>query len=291
VSAVRWALVVAALAADSSAPLGRDVIRSVTLDGKPRVYHLHVPPRAVAKRLPAVINIHGLGSNALEQEALSRMNALADREGFYVLAPEGLGTGQSFNAGMCCGEALVNKVDDVGYIRAMLDDASKDFALDSRRVFATGMSNGGFMAHRLACELSDRIAAVAPVAGVLGLTECHPKRPVSVLQFHGTMDPLVQYGGGGPLATFPSVESVIKGWAARDGCGSDREPVEKAGDVTCERFVGCPKGVDVELCRIDGGGHTWPGAIPIPRYGKTTDSISATETMWRFFKAHPMAHP
>jgi polyhydroxybutyrate depolymerase len=290
VSCAGWALAVAALAA-GPAPPGRDVIRSVKAGGRPRVYHVHVPPKAGAKRLPAVINIHGLGSNALEQEGLSRMSAVADREGFYVLSPEGLGVGQSFNAGMCCGEALANKVDDVGYIRALLDDAAKDFAIDPRRVYATGMSNGGFMAHRLGCELSDRIAAIAPVAGVLGLTECRLQRPVSVLQFHGTMDPLVQYGGDGPLATFPSVESVMAGWASRDGCGPKRELVEQTGDVTCERFAGCPRGVDVELCRVDGGGHTWPGAIPIARYGKTTDSISATEAMWRFFKAHPMPQP
>jgi len=149
------------------------------------------------------------------------------------------------------------------------------------------MSNGGFMAHRLACELSDRVAAVAPVSGVLGLTECKPARPVSVLHFHGTTDSLVQYGGGG-LATFPSVDSVMAGWAARDGCKAQREQVKVVGDVTCERYVGCPTGVDVELCRVDGGGHTWPGGPGLSRWGKTTSSLSATETMWRFFREHPM---
>jgi polyhydroxybutyrate depolymerase len=284
-----WVLSGAAAAAssDPSKP-GADLIRTITVGDGPRVYHLHIPPGRGRRPLPLVINLHGLGSNALEQEHLTGMAAVADREGFCVLSPEGVGAGQSFNAGMCCGEALRRGVDDVAYIRAALVDAAKVVPVDAKRVYATGMSNGGFMAHRLACELSDRIAAVAPVAGLLGLSECHLTHPVSVLQFHGTADSLVQYGGGG-LATFPSVDAVLGAWAERDGCKSKRAEFQKVGDVTCERYADCPRGVDVELCRVEGGGHTWPGGLAVSRLGRTTTAISATETMWRFFREHPMS--
>jgi polyhydroxybutyrate depolymerase len=265
---------------------GKDILRDLTVRGRPRVYHLHVPPGAGRRPLAAVINLHGLGSNASEQDSLSGMKELADKEGFFVLSPEGTGAGQSFNGGTCCGVALSQGIDDVGFVRAMLDDVSRDYRIDPKRIFATGMSNGGFMAHRLACELSDRIAAIAPVAGVLGVAVCKPTRSVSILQFHGTADALVQFGGGG-LALFPPVEAVMQGWAERDGCKKERELVDRVQDVTCERYQGCPSGVDVELCRVDGGGHTWPGGPPVPRLGKTTTAISATERMWQFFKAHP----
>jgi polyhydroxybutyrate depolymerase len=279
----------AAFAADGGArraPAGKDVLGDLQVGGRPRVFHLHVPPQAGRRPLPAVINLHGLGSNAEEQMGLTGMNAVADREGFFVLYPEGLGVAQSFNAGTCCGVALRDHVDDVAFVRAMLDRVARDYRVDPRRVFATGMSNGGFLAHRLACELSDRIAAVAPVAGLLGIPNCRPARPVSIFQFHGTADMLVQYGGGG-LAAFPSVDEVMAGWARRDGCSGPRLTTEQHGDVVCESWAGCPQGVDVSLCRVEGGGHTWPGGSSVPRLGRTTTELSATERMWQFFQSHP----
>jgi polyhydroxybutyrate depolymerase len=162
----------------------------------------------------------------------------------------------------------------------------RDFPLDAKRIFATGMSNGAFMAHRLACELSDRIVAIAPVAGVLGMSPCQPSHPVSVLEFHGTADSTVPYGGGG-FAQVPGVEAVVDGWASREGCKGQRETVFHVGDVTCEQVTQCPSGVDVEMCRIDGGGHTWPGGSSEPGAGKTTQDVDATDYLWRFFKDHP----
>jgi polyhydroxybutyrate depolymerase len=156
----------------------------------------------------------------------------------------------------------------------------RDFPLDAKRIFATGMSNGAFMAHRLACELSDRIAAIAPVAGVLGTSPCRPTHAVSVLEFHGTADSMVPYRGGG-FAGFPGVEAVVAGWASREGCKGERETVFHAGHVTCDRVGQCPSNVAVEACRIEGGGHAWPGS------GNAAEDIDATDYMWRFFKEHP----
>jgi polyhydroxybutyrate depolymerase len=267
-----------------SAGSNADVVRTVNWEGLRRPYRLHRPPGPAGAPRPLVLNLHGLGSDAQQQEALSGIAALADREGFLVAEPEGTGREQSWNAGLCCGQALRRGVDDVGYIGAVLDDVASQESVDPARIFVTGFSNGGFLAHRLACEMSDRIAAIAPVAGVLGV-DCAPKRPVSVLQFHGTADPLVPYGGGGP--GFPPVSDVMAGWAHRDGCGSTRETTFQAGDVTCEKFQGCPAGVGVELCRVDRGGHTWPSAASEGEIGRTTTGISATERMWQFFQAHP----
>jgi polyhydroxybutyrate depolymerase len=267
---------------------GTDVLRSAKVGARARAYHAHLPPAVAEGRpLPLVLNLHGFNSNAEQEAGLSRMNATADREGFIVLYPEGTGWAQSWNAGICCGEALTKQVDDVAYIRAVLDEEARHEPVDPKRVYATGMSNGGFLSHRLACELSDRIAAIAPVAGLLGVGTCQPTRPVSVLQFAGTADALVKYEGGG-MALFPKVEDVMAGWAQRDGCQSHRAVSYQKGDVTCERYTGCPAGVDVELCKVQGGGHTWPGGTPVPMLGHTTGDVSATERMWQFFREHPM---
>jgi polyhydroxybutyrate depolymerase len=147
------------------------------------------------------------------------------------------------------------------------------------------MSNGGVLAHRLACELSDRIAAIAPVAGVLGVPDCAPARPVSVLQFHGTLDTLVPFAGN---ASFPAVAPTLAAWAARNGCDEHGVEILRQGDSRCTSWPGCDDGAEVVLCVVDGGGHTWPGGQPLPALGHTTSAISATDLAWSFFERHPM---
>ncbi len=276
---------------------GKDSTLVVSFEGRLRHAVVHVPGSYNgADAVPAVLNFHGWGSNPNEQMALTGMNALADREGFLVVYPEGTGRMLGFNAGDCCGDPIAQKVDDVGFTRALLDELQRTYRVDSKRVYATGMSNGGFLAHRLACELSDRVAAIAAVSGVMGIRDCSPKRPVSVLQFHGTADNLVGFRGGG-LAVFTPVETTVRDWARRDGCAglgqdwaSDRRTITfRKGDATCERYEGCREGTEVELCRIDGGGHTWPGGPSLPQFGSTSADISASEAMWRFFSGHRLS--
>src|SRR5262249_33405984 len=160
--------------------------------------------------------------------------------------------------------------------------------LDVDRIYATGMSNGGFMSHRLGCELANRIAAIAPVAGVLGVA-CSPSRPMPVMDFHGTADTLVPYNGGSQYG-FASVPDTIAGWAQRNGCTDTPAVTFSKGDSSCQTYQKCQAGVTVTLCTVQDGGHTWPGGTPYPSLGKTTTDLSATDAMWEFFKQNPMPH-
>ncbi len=165
---------------------------------------------------------------------------------------------------------------------AFIDALEADLCVDGDRVFATGLSNGGFMAHHLACRLSDRIAAIAAVAGPNGTSPCTPSRPVPVLHIHGTADQIVPYNG---FAGFVSVPGTIDAWHERNGCSDDVE-VSTVGEVRCERALGCAEGADVELCTVDGGGHQWPGGMTIPGLGRNTNDLDATAAALDFFAAH-----
>jgi polyhydroxybutyrate depolymerase len=267
-------------------PTMTDDTWTVHSGGLDRTAHVHVPPSYDPTRAtPLVLNFHGYYSNASQQDLLSRMTAKADREGFIAIHPEGTGTSQSWNAGACCGEAASNNVDDVGFVRDLLATAADRLCIDSHRIFATGMSNGGFLSHRLGCELADRIAAVAPVAGVLGIPTCAPSRPMPIMHFHGTSDSLVPYDGN---TMFPSVPSTFAGWGTRDQCTDSPSETFLNGDVHCSSYLKCAGGVAATLCTIDNGGHTWPGGTPIPTLGYTTTYISATDAMWAFFDANPL---
>jgi polyhydroxybutyrate depolymerase len=169
----------------------------------------------------------------------------------------------------------------------MIDALSAELCVDPARIYATGFSNGGFLSHRLACERADRIAAIAPVAGVMGMPSCTPSRPVPVLHFHGTLDTLVPFEGSAQNG-FPSVRDSFAGWGERDDCTGEPAVTFAQGDTTCETYADCEGGAEVTLCTVTGGGHTWPGGLPIPGLGHTTSEIAATEAMWAFFAAHPI---
>ncbi len=266
----------------------RDDTWQLAFGADTRSFDVHVPATYDPKvPTPVVLNFHGFSSNAPEEVLLSNMNDKADTAGFVVVYPHGLGAVQSWNAGACCGEAAQQGKDDVGLVGAILDVLEDRLCVDAARVYATGMSNGGFMSHRLACELSTRIAAVAPVAGVLGVPTCAPTRPVPVMHFHGTLDPLVPYGGSAALG-FASVAATFDGWAKRASCtGAPVETYRKL-DAHCSTYQACARGGEVTLCTIDGGGHTWPGGLPVPALGYTSPNLNATDAMWDFFARHPL---
>jgi polyhydroxybutyrate depolymerase len=269
------------------ATIRSDQTRSVDFDGDTRSYRVHVPPGYQGGPTPLALNFHGLGSNGIQQELLSQMDGIADAEGVLVAYPEGTGVPQSWNGGVCCSPASSGGVDDVAFAEAVIDDLSTAFCVDQKRVFATGMSNGGFLTHRLGCELSDRIAAIAPVAGVLGVAACAPPRAVPVIQFHGTLDPLVPFDGNATLR-FPPVAETIDGWAARNGCQGAAVETFRNGDSHCETFQDCAEGAEVTLCTVEGGGHNWPGGTPVPELGFTTQDLNASQAMLEFFLAHPL---
>jgi len=278
---------------------------SLEFGGRERSYIVHVPAKAATA--PAVVlNFHGGGGEARAHQKYVRMDVLADREGFIVVYPFGTGRFKekllTWNAGSCCGSAARDKVDDVGFVRALLDDLAARISYDRARVYATGLSNGAMMAYRLAAELPDRIAAIAPVAGGMVVQRFAPRRPIPIMHIHSVDDPRALYQGGlGPPFPFttsrvmhPAVESTISQWVEADGCSKTPREIERrewrSGKAvhTAARFVfsGCRDGVEVVLWKLTGAGHVWPGGkrdYLTHWLGPSTDVIDANEQMWHFF--------
>jgi polyhydroxybutyrate depolymerase len=276
--------------------------RTLVSGGQERCYRMYVPASYDASQpLPLVISLHGFASKPEGQERTTGWNVLADQEGFVVVSPQGTGFPLRWNADPVF---QAGTVDDVQFISDVIADVSEIAAIDPARIYVSGMSNGGAMANRVGCELADQVAAIGTVAAVpLDMPNgCTPSRPIPLLAFHGTSDPLVRYEGSAahapavrqamalssaPLEHLP-VETWIEGWAERNGCEDTPEAIPPTGDASGIRYTGCKEGVEVTLFTIDGGGHTWPGGPPIPFLGKTSQDIDATAALWAFFKAHPL---
>ena len=284
------------LLAPGSAGAQTDLTGTITHDGIARDYRLHLPPRDVGPdALPLVLNLHGYTSNAREQEAYSGMNAVADTAGFAACYPDGVAN--QWNVGW----VFNRDTDDVGFLAALVDTLVARHGLDRDRVYACGMSNGGFMSYVLACEAPGVVAAAGSVTGgmVPGRRRvCAPDPAVPAIQIHGTADPTVPYFGS---LINDSIPATVAFWAALAGCDPDPAteavPDRAADGFTTERLVyadcdGVGVEVDgagaatVELWTVEGGGHTWPGAaIAI---GPTTADFSASEELWRFFRRYAL---
>jgi polyhydroxybutyrate depolymerase len=255
--------------------------------GLPRLYLIHVPPGYEHDTpTPVVLNFHGRGSTSSEMALISQMSVAADRDGYIVVYPHSYGDSRQWNF---WGTTVAGWPDDVQYVRDILDELSQAFSIDPARVYATGYSNGGGMADRLACDLSDRIAAMGQVAGTyLAGADCAPQRPVPVLTLHGTDDTILPYDGmeGGALS---AVEWAAN-WAARNGCTGESSVTFEEGAVTGETWTGCLEGADVVLYTVEGGGHDWFRTEPVPdtTYDWPTTNIDANAALWAFFEAHPM---
>lgn len=255
-------------------------------DGLKRTALVHVPPGLDPEQpTPVVFNFHGYLNTPELQQSFSGMTPKADAAGYIVVYPSGTET--SWNAGDCCGNAAAKNVDDVGFVRALVADLQTRLCIDPRRIFATGMSNGGFMTHRLACEAADLFAAFAPVSAVNGMDECTPSRPVPMLMFNGTADVLVIYGGGGNGGTFISAPKTFDDWAERDGCMGAAIPNNMSGKSSCKTLDICDADASVTLCTLDNMGHCWPGQ-PTCIYGTPNTDLSANDMMWEFFTANPL---
>lgn len=269
-----------------------DSTQSLTYGGEKREYLLHIPVDYDPARPTAVVLIfHGFGLNAEEMVRITGFSAKADAAGFIAVYPQGSGRKPAWNGGDCCGKAAANQVDDVGFVRALIDALATMINIDRSRIYATGFSNGAIMAYRLACELPDQIAAIAPVGATLAFQDCTPGRSVSIQHFHGTDDQLNPYNGGyGPGGTlhFGSVQDTIQFWVSNNACSSQAQTSE-SGSIVHEQYNSCEQGAVVALYSIVGGEHAWPGGESVgPGIGTPTREISATELMWEFFSEHPL---
>jgi polyhydroxybutyrate depolymerase len=286
--------------------------RTLTVDGRERSYIVYVPSAYDGSAAyPVVLVFHGGGSNAEQWVRYSGMNETAEREQFIVVYPNGTGeTVEGIGIFVWNGgprqpygtDPEIAEVDDVGFTRALLDDLATVVQVDPKRIYASGISNGGILAYRLASELSDRIAAIAPIAGPVGTATANPTRPVPVLHFHGTADEAVPYNGGtGPLdqsgTDFYSVDYSIQTWVRANSCNPEPrvetlpDTADDATQVRRETYAGCRDGAEVVLVTIEGGGHTWPGRDYGPELailGASTKDILANDLMWEFFQRHPM---
>jgi polyhydroxybutyrate depolymerase len=249
--------------------------------------------------LPLVLVLHGGGGNAANAEDMTGFTGKARKEGFIVVYPEGSsrfrGKLLTWNAGHCCAYAMQKRVDDVGFINALLDRMLKDYPVDARRIYATGMSNGAMMSHRLGRELAHRFAAIAPVVGAVFGDEPLPASPVAALIINGMLDKSVPWQGGAPGGRFteswdgtPARPALAQAefWARANGCSVSPDVQDKPM-LVWSRYR-CPAGKSVEAWLIKDNGHAWPGGQAGSRRGDTpSSSFEATDVIWDFFKANP----
>lgn len=255
-----------------------DATWTIEVGGQQRVARVHVPASYdPSTPTPVVFDVHGRTADAASQMNLSRSVAKADAEGFIAIYPESATSPTSWNSGSCCQPASTSNLDDTGFMTALLDEAEARLCVDSSRVYMMGMSNGGYESHRIACELSDRFAAVAPVAGLLLFSGCSPSRAVPVMMVNGTSDQLSQY---------MFVDQGVAFWRDHNQC-TTMSTTFSNGDASCVTHSGCTDGADVVLCTIAEGGHQWPGGATLPFMGKKSDNLIATDAIWEFFENHP----
>lgn len=263
--------------------------------GKKRTYLLHVPKTYQPGRpTPLVICLHGFAEWPAHLMRLSHWNQLADESGFLVVYPFGSSLPLRWN---CSGRfsTLERTQQDVQFISDLISQLKKEYNIDESRVYANGLSNGGGMSFLLACQLSERIAAIGSVGGayMMPWTEYKPKRPVPAMIFHGTADPIVPFHSKSSerfKIPFPDIPQWVQTLAEHNGCQTNSVMLPASGSVSGVRYPGGTNNAEVVFYTVAGGGHTWPGGKQMPAFivGKTTKDVDATRLMWDFFKEHPM---
>jgi polyhydroxybutyrate depolymerase len=274
---------------------------SMTVDGTTRDYLL-TTPTGYTQPQPLVLDFHGFAEGDQTESLSTQFSPLAQRKRFVVAYPNGTGTPIAWDT------STRPSNPDLHFVTALLDHLEATECIDRSRVYATGLSQGAFMTSALACTMAGRFAAVAPVAGIQLPPTCHPSRPVPILAFHGTADPILHFNGGLGLGVLtnalqgkgtdhvklpkaqlsgPGYPAHVAGWAAKDGCR--QKPIDsKLTAHVVHRSYRCPPGVAVEFDIILGGGHSWPGSAfdrsIASVVGPTTSELNATATIWRFFE-------
>ena len=283
----------------------QNIYDSVLVGTTQRTYMTHLPTGYdPGKRYAVLLAFHGgqqAGRTEIGWQALAlqgRLSEKADREGFIVVYPEGqeFTTGRSWNAGDCCPPSASKGVDDVAFVDVMLDELFRDYRIDTTRVYATGTSNGGMLCYRLACELSHRIAAIAPNACSHMIQPCNPVNRVPIISFHSRVDPVVRYNGGnGPQDVpflkdvfFPSQDSNLVVWQQRNGC-TKRDTIVNGGTLGYSfiRLSNCDCDVEVHHYATADGGHSWPGGAP-NNVSPPSTQLNATDMLWDFLRRYTL---
>lgn len=268
---------------------------SLLVDNDFRTFLIHTPTGySSLQKLPVVIALHGGFGNAFNLQNQSQLSVKADQEHFIVIYPEGVQGGffniRTWNAGVCCGHAAASNIDDVHFIEELLDYLVSNYAVDQQRIYVTGMSNGGFMAYRLACELSDKIAAIAPVASSMTMDLCMPTNPVPVIHFHSIQDDNVLYQGGyGSGASnhySPPLDSIFNVWSELNECSIQKDTLIDNNEYTLINWRECNCTSEIEFYLTEDGGHSWPGGNPTLMGDPVSQVINANDKMWDFFIMH-----
>jgi polyhydroxybutyrate depolymerase len=263
--------------------------------GVRRSYLLYVPKSyRPGKAAPLVISIHGYAEWPGHQAQISRWDKLAEEYGFIVVYPAGIRFPMRWRTHGAAG-TIADPLIDVTFISDLIDRLEREYSIDPRRIYANGLSNGGGMSFLLSCKLSERIAAIGSVSGAY-LTpweECDRSRPMPLIAFHGTADPVVPYWGGPSRSfklPFPAVPDWMADYARHNGCMGQPVGLPRVGTVSGIQYRGSGPDADVVFYTIAGGGHAWPGGPPLPRWlvGKTNQDVDATRLMWDFFQVHPI---
>ena len=271
------------------APPGKSVYETLFSGGLTRTYLLHVPTGYQASSSAAVVlDFHGHGSNASQQEHHSGMSLLSDQQGFIAVYPQGV-VGPDGRTGWATGARESPQVNDVLFVSDLLNHLQAIFCIDPRRIYATGFSNGGGMTNVLACTLAGRLAALAPVSGSYPPYPggCHPVRPVPLLEIHGTADPIVPYNGSARKRSL-LILAWLQEWATRDGCTRGPMVFYKQANVTGLEWTDCQGNATVIHYRIQGEGHIWPHVTFNVPGGTAVSSLSASALIWSFFQQHPL---
>lgn len=282
-----------------------DYVFALEHDGAHRMYMVHVPKSYdPQKPAPLLFAIHGGGGDMayMAKDEFYGQITKSEEVGFIAVFPNGysaLPSGKlaTWNAGDCCGGARDTNSDDVGFFREMVKNLSAQMNIDPNRIYATGMSNGGMMSERLACEMADVFKAIASVAGPDGTKLCTPKRPISVLQIHAFDDDHVLFNGGAgqnafqditKVTDFTSIPQTVSNWVRRNNCNTTPERVLKVDGAYCDLYTGCAADTQVKLCVTETGAHSWPGGRKpggIKSKAPTSKAIDANDMMWNFFNS------
>lgn len=279
-----------------------DYTVSMNYSGIKRYYMVHVPRQYDGKSpSPLLLALHGGGGDMGIQatDEFYKLISKSDKEGFIAVFPNGFspfnsGKLATWNAGKCCAAARDKNIDDVGFIKKVVSNVSAQAAIDPNKIFAIGMSNGGMLSYRLACELATTFRAIASVAGTDNTVQCSPKAPISVLHIHAKNDDKVLFNGGAgasfrdesKVTDFVSVPETISKWVKLNGCDPTPNRVLQNPQAYCDKYSKCQNNTEVQLCVTEKGGHSWPGGKkPRGNGGDPSKAISANDVIWDFFKS------